>query len=108
MRMQSAWRLIFGMLLLGAMLVHPAQVAARPMRPALAPVAFSMFCVKNPSDCRRYPGGKKQADRRNLHELSKVNALVNAHIKPQPRDSSPGHEVWQLAPERGDCNDYAV
>ena len=106
--MHAVWRLIFGMLLLGAMLVHPAQASARPMRPALAPTAFSVFCVKNPPDCRRYRDGKKQADRRNLHELTKVNALVNAHIKPQSKGTGPGHDVWQLAPERGDCNDYAV
>jgi predicted transglutaminase-like cysteine proteinase len=41
--------------------------------------------------------------------LKRVNHSVNMYINPRPKSYGPNlGEGWTIAPEMGDCNDYAV
>jgi predicted transglutaminase-like cysteine proteinase len=41
-------------------------------------------------------------------ELVAVNARVNRNIAPERNNDGSAGKKWALAPEAGDCNDYAV
>jgi predicted transglutaminase-like cysteine proteinase len=41
-------------------------------------------------------------------ELVKINTKVNQAIRPEPNTEGLAAEKWLVAPEAGDCNDYAV
>lgn len=80
--------------------------------PALPSLAHVRFCLRYPEDCeparvtvRRGP--ILVTNERHVSLIS-VNASVNRSIIPEYRSSSPLSEAWIIAPERGDCNDYAV
>jgi predicted transglutaminase-like cysteine proteinase len=79
--------------------------------PTLAPFQHVRFCLRYPSDCK---SDSSQADRidlntENLDLLVRVNRGVNAAISPVRK--AYGAELadgWTIAPQMGDCNDYAV
>jgi predicted transglutaminase-like cysteine proteinase len=79
--------------------------------PTLAPFQHVRFCLRYPSECKSDPA---QADRielntDNLDLLKRVNRSVNAAIIPMRKTY--GAELadgWTIAPQTGDCNDYAV
>jgi predicted transglutaminase-like cysteine proteinase len=80
--------------------------------PSLAPMAFTMFCLHNPQECRlprfvfRPHGVSMTAERWN--DLVGVNRDVNRAIIPQAETGGPGRETWRVAPRAGNCHDYAV
>ena len=76
--------------------------------PALPPLGHTRFCLRYPSDCR---AGGVDFRRRNIaltverwDELNLVNRQVNRDIIP---DTSVTDD-WIIAPQIGDCKDYAV
>lgn len=101
--------------------VHPKAIRPEPKvrvielefdRPALAPLAHSVFCVKYPADCaasQSSGGGRpiKLTEQR-WSELERVNAEVNRAIIPQPNTRGLAAEKWLIAPKSGECHDYAV
>jgi predicted transglutaminase-like cysteine proteinase len=79
--------------------------------PTLAPFQHVRFCLRYPSDCKSDPTESERIDlNAEIAELLKrVNHSVNMSIIPTHK--SYGRNLgdgWTIAPERGDCNDYAV
>ena len=77
-------------------------------RPALPPIGHTLFCLRYPQDCRIQAIDFR---RRNValtaqrwEELNLVNREVNRDII---ADTSVTDE-WMIAPQVGDCKDYAV
>ncbi|WP_369719650.1 transglutaminase-like cysteine peptidase [Bradyrhizobium sp. LLZ17] len=79
--------------------------------PALAPMAFTMFCLRYQDECRARPmfrGGPVPLTEARWTELKEVNQAANRAIIPERNDLGLAGETWLIYPERGDCNDYAV
>src|ERR1700694_3030325 len=80
--------------------------------PTLAPMAFSMFCLHYPDQCKPhgliFRGGPVRVTERRMAELKEVNDRVNASIRPERNDKGLAGEKWLISPLSGDCNDYAV
>jgi predicted transglutaminase-like cysteine proteinase len=107
----------------GALSVASADARNRPLpdsnsltpiveaSPTLAPFQHVRFCLRYPSDCKSDPTENKRIDlnEQNLELLKRVNHSVNRYINPRPKSYGPYlGEGWTIAPEMGDCNDYAV
>jgi predicted transglutaminase-like cysteine proteinase len=78
--------------------------------PTLAPMAFTMFCLRYADQCRPLVSRGKPVrltDTR-MEELRQVNDRVNASILPERNDEGLAVQKWLIAPTSGDCNDYAV
>jgi predicted transglutaminase-like cysteine proteinase len=81
--------------------------------PALAPVAFTRFCVQYPKDCERgqttnqrpQPEAMTQAPMRDLEE---VNRDVNRAITYKADLGGVLSERWLVSQNAGACHDYAV
>lgn len=79
--------------------------------PALAPFQHVRFCLRYPSNCKSNP---TENDRIGLNAktwelLNRVNHSVNMSIIPISKSYGPNlGDAWTIAPEMGDCNDYAV
>src|SRR5579864_9146423 len=80
--------------------------------PALAPFAHAHHCLQYPDECRvrrmAFRGGKLALTEKRWGELIAVNAQVNRSIRPERNLLGVAGEEWLIAPEAGDCNDYAV
>ena len=80
--------------------------------PALAPMAFTQFCLKYPSDCKPqqllFGGDRIELNEMRRSELENINRTVNSSIHPERNEDGLAGEKWLLSPVRGDCNDYAV
>ncbi|MGA2126757.1 MAG: transglutaminase-like cysteine peptidase [Xanthobacteraceae bacterium] len=77
--------------------------------PSLAPMAYTVFCVRNPGDCRapRFvfrPHGVTLTPER-YDDLVGVNREVNRSIVAR---AETGTETWRVAPSAGNCHDFAV
>jgi predicted transglutaminase-like cysteine proteinase len=77
---------------------------------ALAPMAFTVFCLKYPADCepQAIPNERPALTNEQVQELVTVNTLVNRSIKPEPNLGGLPTERWLLYPTSGECHDYAV
>jgi predicted transglutaminase-like cysteine proteinase len=79
--------------------------------PTLAPFQHVRFCLRYPADCR---SSADQAIRIELNVqtmelLDRVNRDVNLSIIPRVKSyGSDLEDSWKIAPDMGDCNDYAV
>jgi predicted transglutaminase-like cysteine proteinase len=79
--------------------------------PTLAPFQHVRFCRRYPSDCQ---ATSEQSQLIDLNEQSSallegVNRKINASIIPTSRSCGSNLEdAWTIAPDMGDCNDYAV
>jgi predicted transglutaminase-like cysteine proteinase len=80
--------------------------------PTLAPMAFTQFCLKYPSDCKPQrllsADDRIELDKMRWSELENINRNVNSSIYPERNENGLAGEKWLLSPVRGDCNDYAV
>jgi predicted transglutaminase-like cysteine proteinase len=80
--------------------------------PTLAPMAFTQFCLKYPSDCKSgrllLEGDRIELNDMRRSELETINRTVNSSIRPERNEDGLAGEKWLLSPLRGDCNDYAV
>lgn len=80
--------------------------------PALAPMAHTMFCFAYPEDCQvrkiAFRGKKYELTPERWSDLVEVNAVVNRSIVPERNVLGLAGEKWIVAPQAGDCNDYAV
>jgi len=83
-------------------------------QPTLAPMAFTMFCLKYKDECKPRPqhivfrGGRLKLTAERMVQLQQVNEQVNSAIRPEPNLEGLRGEKWLLHPASGDCNDYAV
>ncbi|QIG98779.1 MULTISPECIES: transglutaminase-like cysteine peptidase [unclassified Bradyrhizobium] len=83
--------------------------------PTLAPMAYTMFCMRYSDECKQKPrarmvfrGGAMRLTKQRIADLIEVNASVNRQITPQRNERGLADEEWLINPARGDCNDYAV
>jgi predicted transglutaminase-like cysteine proteinase len=79
--------------------------------PTLAPFQHVRFCLRYPSDCKSNPTENERIDlnAETSELLKRVNHSVNISIIPTPKTYGPNLEDgWTIAPDMGDCNDYAV
>src|SRR5712675_3527440 len=79
--------------------------------PTLAPFQHVRFCLRYPSDCKSNPAENDhiELDAETSELLKRVNHSVNISIIPTRK--SYGRNLgdgWTIAPDMGDCNDYAV
>lgn len=79
--------------------------------PTLAPFQHVRFCLRYPSDCKSNPteNDRIDLDAQTSELLKRVNHSVNTSIAPilKSYGSNLG-DTWTIAPDTGDCNDYAV
>jgi predicted transglutaminase-like cysteine proteinase len=80
--------------------------------PALPPIAHTRLCLQYPDDCEVHGIDFR---RRNIvltralrNELNEVNREVNREIVPKRNEGGVLAERWLVAPESGECHDYAV
>jgi predicted transglutaminase-like cysteine proteinase len=107
----------------GALAVGGADAHSRPLpdsnsltpiaeaTPTLAPFQHVRFCLRYPSDCKTTPTESERIDldAETSELLMRVNQSVNRSIIPTPKSYGPNlGDGWTIAPEMGDCNDYAV
>jgi predicted transglutaminase-like cysteine proteinase len=79
--------------------------------PTLAPFQHVRFCLRYPSDCKSDPKEQERIDLsvETSELLTRVNRSVNLSITPTPKSyGSNLGDGWTIAPDKGDCNDYAV
>src|SRR5882762_10149376 len=79
--------------------------------PALAPFQHVRFCLRYPSDCKTNPAENERIDlsAETSELLKRVNHDVNLSIAPMLKSyGSNLEDGWTIAPDAGDCNDYAV
>ncbi|MGY4330304.1 putative transglutaminase-like cysteine proteinase [Bradyrhizobium sp. LB7.2] len=83
-------------------------------QPTLAPMAFTIFCLKYKDECKPRPqhivfrGGRLKLTAERMAQLQEVNHQVNSAIRPESNLEGLRGEKWLLHPTSGDCNDYAV
>src|SRR5260370_11780507 len=79
--------------------------------PTLATLQHIRFCVRYPDDCRSNSAASERIDltSQSLELLKRVNHRVNVSIVSKSKAyGSSLEDTWTIAPDRGDCNDYAV
>jgi predicted transglutaminase-like cysteine proteinase len=77
--------------------------------PALAPFQHVRFCLRYPLDCQPSSTKRELIQPQMMGLLYSVNRKVNELINPRPKAYDIGtYESWVIAPDMGDCNDYAV
>ena len=79
--------------------------------PTLAPFQHVRFCLRYPSDCKSNPAENDHIDldAETSELLKRVNHSVNLSIIPTLKSYGPNlGDGWTIAPDMGDCNDYAV
>ena len=79
--------------------------------PTLAPFQHVRFCLRYPSDCKSNATENERIDldAQTTELLKRVNHSVNMSIIPTPKSYGPNlGDGWTIAPDMGDCNDYAV
>jgi predicted transglutaminase-like cysteine proteinase len=79
--------------------------------PTLAPFQHVRFCLRYPSECKSNPteNARIDLDTQTTELLKRVNHSVNMSIIPTAKSyGSNLGDGWTIAPDMGDCNDYAV
>jgi predicted transglutaminase-like cysteine proteinase len=79
--------------------------------PTLAPFQHVRFCLRYPSDCKSDPSRSERIElnAETSELLKRVNLGVNKSIAPIAKSYGANlGEGWMIAPDIGDCNDYAV
>ena len=79
--------------------------------PTLAPLHHVRFCQRYPADCQPNANANElvELDNKTLGLLQRINHQVNTTIAPVRKNYDSNVEAsWTIAPDGGDCNDYAV
>lgn len=81
------------------------QPRATVSKPALPPLAFADFCMRNGAQCRSNSrsGAIVNATPEAMVAIEQVNRQVNALIRPSDKEGA-----WRVDPATGNCNDYVV
>jgi len=82
----------------------PALKKERALRMTHAPFGYQVFCLKNMRECRSSGASKVAYSNNLMTKLAKVNTRVNRSIR-WTRDK---RDEWNLASNRGDCEDFAL
>src|ERR1700689_5372424 len=80
--------------------------------PMLPPIGHSRFCLRYPDDCKVHGIDFR---RRNIaltaehwEELNSINRQINRDIVAKGTPGNGTFEEWLIAPQVGDCKDYAI
>jgi predicted transglutaminase-like cysteine proteinase len=79
--------------------------------PTLAPFQHVRFCLRYPSDCASSSAQitRIELDPPTMDLLRRINQDVNLSIAPKEKNYGSDLDTgWTIAPDMGDCNDYAV
>jgi predicted transglutaminase-like cysteine proteinase len=79
--------------------------------PVLAPFQHVRFCLRYPDECRSNSAERERIEltAERLRLLERVNHRVNLSIVSKSKNyGSNLEDMWRVAPDQGDCNDYAV
>jgi predicted transglutaminase-like cysteine proteinase len=79
--------------------------------PTLAPFQHVRFCLRYPTDCESNASENEQVElsTETWELLNRVNRSVNVSIIPIVKGYGTNlQDGWTIAPDMGDCNDYAV
>lgn len=81
------------------------QPRAAASKPALPPLAFADFCMRNGAQCRSNSrsGEIVNATPQAMTAIEQVNRQVNTLIRPTDKETE-----WRVNPMTGNCNDYVV
>lgn len=96
-----------------------AQARIEFSAPTLAPLSYTRFCMRYEDECRRAPAevglgeppeimGPFVSDFSSKAQLVEINRLVNRTISPRRYVGTTAFDSWTIAPQAGDCNDYAI
>jgi predicted transglutaminase-like cysteine proteinase len=114
---------IFVAIFIAALLAADADARSRPpldpnpltpimeASPTLAPFQHVRFCLRYPADCKSNPTANERIDlnAETSELLKRVNHSVNMSIIPTVKSYGQNlGDGWTIAPDMGDCNDYAV
>jgi predicted transglutaminase-like cysteine proteinase len=121
--MARSFSSIFPVILASALSVSSADARSRPHQdstsltpivdasPTLAPFQHVRFCLRYPSDCKSNPAESERIELNAATSelLKRINHSVNMSIAPTLKNYGPNlGDGWTIAPDTGDCNDYAV
>ena len=70
-----------------------------------APLGYQLMCLQTPAECKGGGASKVEATTEVLALLKRVNASVNASIKPRNDGAA---DVWSASATSGDCEDYVL
>jgi predicted transglutaminase-like cysteine proteinase len=114
----TLFAIIAGIIILGGSEAHSGStqnstllVSITEASPTLAPFQHVRFCLRYPSDCGSNPTADEQVEltTETSELLKRVNYSVNKSIAPIVKGYGQNLEDgWTIAPDTGDCNDYAV
>ena len=79
--------------------------AAPALARSKAPLGYQLMCLKNPAECKGGGANTVEATGNILALLKRVNASVNASIKPRNDGAA---DVWSASATSGDCEDYVL
>lgn len=84
--------------------VQAFGLRARQSDDASAPLAYQLYCLQHPADCRKSRRSVVAYTPKVRALLVSVNNQVNRAIKPRNERG----DTWSLNPEYGDCDDYVM
>ena len=87
------------------------QTSLVDLGPSLSPFQHVRFCLHYPADCSSNSIGRTLIDlnTETLRQLNRVNHQINSAIVPARKNYGVVlDDSWTIAPDQGDCNDYAV
>lgn len=91
---------------------HPSPlISVAETSPTLAPFQHVRFCLRYPADCTpdSAQNARIELDTQTSELLKSINHRVNLAIAPKTKVYGQILEnSWTIAPNMGDCNDYAV
>jgi len=80
--------------------------------PVLPPIGHTRFCLQYPADCEAHGIDFRRRNialtAERLNGLNEVNRRVNRDITPEVTAGDGTTEQWIIAPQAGDCKDYAI
>jgi len=91
--------------------VQDSQTPIVEGAPTLAPFQYIRFCLHNPAECQSNAAERDQIElgSETSELLNRVNRDINISIIPVVKTyGSNLADAWTIAPDMGDCNDYAV
>lgn len=91
--------------------LHAAIQHIKFETPALAPFAYTQFCLRYQEECRPrmiFRGGPVSLTAERWDDLKEVNETVNREIAPELNELGLAGEKWLINPRTGECHDYAV
>jgi len=98
----------FGLSLTGGALAyapHNPVIRYNARISTLPPLAYQLFCLQNPSECRASSQGTAHFDSVLLNKITRVNATINQSMRAR---SDGKLDVWTVGATAGDCEDYAL